>query len=75
MLFKGGVGDSKEGATKRSLDRTKWAPWHDLGVPKTHDVTRAHTHGLHDMCGVHHVAAMARGMVQPTPCPRRHEGT
>ena len=30
-----------------------------LGVPKTHDTTRAHTHGLHDMCGVH-------------PWPQRH---
>ena len=26
----GGVGDSKEGATKESLDRTKRAPWHGL---------------------------------------------
>ena len=36
LLFKeggrgGGVGDSNEGVTKRSLDRTKGAPWHDLG--------------------------------------------
>ena len=38
-----------------------------LGVPKTHDATRAHTHGLHGMCGVHPVAATARGLVQPTP--------
>ena len=31
LLFKEGVGDSKEGATKESLDRTKGAPWHGLG--------------------------------------------
>ena len=35
IAFKGeggrGVGDSKGGAPRESLDRTKGAPWHDLG--------------------------------------------
>ena len=44
-----------------------------LGVPRTHDVTQAHTHGLHDMCGVHLVAATARGLMRPTSSPRKHE--
>ena len=37
-----------------------------LGVPKTHDMTRARTHGLHDMCGVHPVATMTQGLVRLT---------
>ena len=45
-----------------------------LGVPRTHDVTRAHTHGFHDMCGVHPVAATTQGLVRPSPSPREHEG-
>ena len=51
------------------LDRTKEAPWHGLGVPKTHDATQARTHGLHDMCDVHPVTVMTWGLVRPTlPC-------
>nr|CAN62987.1 hypothetical protein VITISV_033997 [Vitis vinifera] len=46
-------------------------PWACLGHT---DATRARTHGLHDMCGVHPVAATARGLVWPTPSPSRHEG-
>ena len=39
-----------------------------LGVPKTHEHDSSTcTHGLHDMCGVHPVAATARGLVRPTP--------
>ena len=39
-------------------------PWVCLGHT---DATRARTHGFHDMCGVHPVAATTRGLVQPTP--------
>ena len=46
-----------------------------LGVLKTHRRdSSTHTHELHDMCGVHPVAATAWGLVQPTPSPRKHEG-
>ena len=63
-----GVGDSKGGTPRESLNRTKRALGHTDG-------TRARTHGLHDMCGVHLVAATAWGLVQPTSSPRKHKGT
>ena len=45
-------------------------PWACLGRM---DDTIAHTHGLHDMCGVHPVAATTQGQVRPTFSPRWHE--
>ena len=62
-----GVGDSKGGTPRESLNRTKRALGHTDG-------TRARTHGLHDMYGVHPVAATARGLVRPTSFSSRHEG-
>ena len=38
------------------------------------DGTRACTYGLRDMCGVHLVAAMARGLVRLTSSPTQARG-
>ena len=59
MFFKGerGIGDSM----RHQKGTTTW-PWACL---RHTDDTQTCTHGLHDMCGVHPVAATARGLARP----------
>ena len=51
---------------------TTTRPWACLGHL---DGTLTRTHGFHDMCDVHPVAATARDLVRPTFSLCYHEGT